>query len=118
MMSKIPKKQRKALYQAPLHIRQKLIHAHLSKELRKQYGKRNLGLRKGDEVKILRGDFKGKTGKVSDVDLKKLKIYVEGVKRKKTTGEDASVSFHPSNMMITNPVMDDPRRKKVIEKVK
>jgi len=37
MTSKKPSKQRKALYQAPLHKRQKLVAAHLSKELRKAF---------------------------------------------------------------------------------
>ena len=116
MKSKKPKKQRKALYKAPLHRKQKLIHAHLSKPLIKQYTKRSLGLRKGDEVKIVRGDFRGKTGKISRVDLKKLKIYIEGIKRKKTTGEDANVPFHPSNIIITNPNMDDKMRKRIIQR--
>jgi large subunit ribosomal protein L24 len=118
MNSKSPGKQRKALYNASLHKRQKLVHAHLTKELRKLYKKRNLGVRKGDDVKILRGDFKGKTGKVTKVALKDMLIYVDGMKRKKTTGEDVEVAFHPSNIMITNLSMDDARRKKIIQKVK
>lgn len=118
MSSKNPGKQRKALFNAPLHKRQKLIHAHLTKELRKQYKKRNLGLRKGDEVKILRGDFKGKNGKITKIDLKDVLVYVDGMKRKKTTGEDIEVAFQPSNIMITNLSMDDARRKKIIQRVK
>jgi len=118
MSTKNPGKQRKALFNAPLHKKQKLVHAHLTKELRKQYRKRNLGIRKGDEVKILRGDFKGKNGKVTRVALKDVSIYVDGMKRKKTTGEDVEVAFHPSNIMITNLSMDDAKRKKIIQKVK
>ncbi|MDD5416363.1 MAG: 50S ribosomal protein L24 [Candidatus Aenigmarchaeota archaeon] len=118
MKSTKPSKQRKAIYDAPLHKRQKLVHAHLTKELRKQYKKRNLGLRKGDEVKILRGDFRGKTGKVTKINLKDLQVFIEGIKRKKTTGEETEVPFQPSNLMIMNLSMDDARRKKVIEKVK
>jgi len=118
MKSKKPSKQRKLMHKAPLHKRQKFVHAHLSKELVKQYKKRSLGLRKGDEVKIVRGDFRGKTGKISKIDLKKSKIYIEGVNRKKTTGEDASVAFAPSNIIITNPTMDDSKRKAVIQRVK
>ncbi len=112
MKSKKPKKQRKALYQALLHKRQKLVSAHLVKELRKQFSKRSLPLRKGDEVKVLRGKFKKKTGKISKVDLRKLKVYIEGIKRKKVSGEETQIPFHPSNLIITNPVMDDAKRKK------
>ena len=118
MKSKRPGKQRKALAKAPLHRRQKLVHGHLAKNLLKQYKKRNLGLRTGDEVKIMRGDFKGKTGKISKINLKTMKVYIEGIKRKKATGEEASVPFHPSNIMITNVSMDDKMRKKIIEKVR
>ncbi|MBU3905329.1 MAG: 50S ribosomal protein L24 [Nanoarchaeota archaeon] len=118
MKSIRPSKQRKALAQAPLHKRQKLVHSHLAKNLIKQYKKRNLGLRKGDEVKVMRGDFKGKTGKISSINLKTLKIYIEGMKRKKATGDEGQVPFHPSNIMITNVNMDDKMRKKIIQKVK
>lgn len=118
MNSTKPKKQRKALAQAPLHKRQKLIHGHLGKNLKTQYKKRSLGLRKGDEVTIMRGDFKKQTGKVSRIDLKKLRVYVEGLKRKKATGEDVAVSFAPSNIMITNVNMDDKMRKQIVERVK
>ncbi len=118
MKSKKPKKQRKAVHKASLHRKQKLVHAHLVKPLIKQYRKRSLGLRTGDEVKVVRGDFKGKTGKISKIDIKKSKVYVEGIKRKKTTGEDANVPFNASNLVITNVNMDDKMRKKIIQRVK
>lgn len=116
MSSKKPSKQRKALYQAPLHKRHKLVSAHLSKELRKGMKKRSLPLRKGDEVLIMRGKFKGKTGKVSEVDLKKLRIFIEGIKRKKVSGEEVLVPFHPSKLLITEPVLEDARRKNIIDR--
>ena len=116
MKSKKPTKQRKALYQAPLHKKQKLIAAHLAKNLIKQWKTRSLGVRKGDEVKVVRGDFKGKIGKISEVNLKKIKIYVEGLKRKKVSGEESRVPIHPSNLIIINPVMEDPRRNKIISR--
>lgn len=116
MTSKKPSKQRKALYQAPLHKRQKLVSAHLAKALRKEMHRRSLPLRKGDEVLIMRGKFRGKTGKISNIDLKKLKVYIEGIKRKKVSGEETSFPIHPSNLLITTPVMEDPRRKKIIDR--
>jgi len=118
MKSKRPSKQRKALYQAPLHKRHKFLSAHLSKELRKQWNKRSLPIRNGDEVKIMRGKFSGTTGKISKVDLKKLKVYLENVKRKKVSGEEVFVPIHPSNLLLTNPIMDDPKRKIVIDRKK
>ena len=118
MKSKKPTKQRKALYQAPLHKKHKLLSAHLSKDLRKQFNKRSLPVRKGDEVKVMRGKFKGVTGKISRVDLKKLKVYVDNVKRKRVSGEEVHVPIYASNLMIINPILEDSRRKKVIERSK
>ncbi|HIQ50220.1 MAG TPA: 50S ribosomal protein L24 [Nanoarchaeota archaeon] len=114
--SKQPRKQRKALYEAPLHKRQKLMSAHLSKELREKFGRRSLPVRKGDEVKILRGEFKGRIGKVVKVDLKKLRVYIEGITRKKSTGEEVKVPIHPSNLMIIKADMSDKMRLKIIER--
>jgi len=118
MKSKKPRKQRKALYKAPLHKRHKLLSAHLSKDLIKKWKRRSLPVRKGDEVKIMRGKFKGTIGKISKVDLKRLKIYIENVKRRKVSGEEVHVSLHPSNLLILNPVMDDKKRLKVIDRGK
>ena len=58
-----PGKQRKYVYNAPMHIRRKLLTANLSEELRKKHNKRSIPLRKGDEVEIMRGEFKKKKGK-------------------------------------------------------
>ncbi|KAF5429131.1 large subunit ribosomal protein L24 [Candidatus Methanophagaceae archaeon] len=51
----------------------------LSDELQGKYEKRGFPLRKGDTVKVMRGDDKGTTGKVRTIDLKRGKITVEGV---------------------------------------
>src|SRR3989344_4214193 len=80
------RKQRKFLANAPLHVRQKLMSVHLSKDLRKQLGKRALSVRKGDEVKVVRGSKKGLKGKVADVDLNGLVVYLEGQLRTKVSG--------------------------------
>lgn len=116
--SKKPSKQRKFLYQAPLHIRHKFLSAHLSKELRKQWNRRSLFLRRGDEVKIMKGKFKGTKGKVSKIDLKELKVYIENVKRRKVSGEEVHVPIRSSNLLILNPVMKDSKRKKIVQRSK
>lgn len=118
MKSKKPSKQRKSFYHTPLHKRHKLLAAHLSKELRNQLRKRSLPIRKGDEVKVMRGKFKGTTGKISKIDLKRLKVYIENVKRKKVSGEEVHVPINPSKLLMINPNMDDPRRKKAVERGK
>ena len=112
--SKQPRKQRKYRYNAPLHIKQKFVSAHLSKELRKKYSKRNMNLRKGDSVKVARGQFKNKTGKVDEVSVKKTSVYVNGIEIVKKDGTKARYPIHPSNLIITEMSMDDKMRGKII----
>ncbi|MCD6402955.1 MAG: 50S ribosomal protein L24 [Candidatus Aenigmarchaeota archaeon] len=114
--SKQPRKQRKFLYNADLHLRRKLMSAHLSEELRKKYNRRSFPVRKGDEVEIMRGQFKGKKGKVAKVDVQKYKVYVEGVTRKKVDGTEVLVPIHPSNLKIISLNLDDDRRVKALER--
>lgn len=114
--SKKPRKQRKFLFTAPLHIRRKIMSAHLSKELREKYKTRSFPIRKGDEVEIMRGEFKKRTGKVARVDLKNYKVYVEGVTIKRTDGTERLKAIHPSNLRILKLALDDKKRLKALER--
>lgn len=113
--SKKPRKQRKYIFTAPLHIKQKLAHSHLSADLRKKYGKRSTSLRKGDKVKIMRGKFKKHEGKVESIWLKKLMVLVSGVEITKKDGTKKMSSLHPSNLIITELNLDDKLRQKALE---
>jgi large subunit ribosomal protein L24 len=114
--SRQPRKQRKYLANAPLHIKHRMLSANLSKELRKKYGKRSFPLRKGDEIKIMRGEFKKKTGKIDSVDLKNLKASVENIQRNKKDGTKIKIYFHPSNLQIKELNLEDRRRKEALER--
>jgi large subunit ribosomal protein L24 len=105
-----PRKQRKFIANAPLHVRHKFLSANLSKELRKKYAKRNLPLRKGDEVLIMRGAFKKKKAKLTSVDLKKTRVVLEGIQRTKKDGSKVNVFFNPSNLQIQVLNLDDKQR--------
>ena len=105
-----PRKQRKFVINAPLHVRHKFLSANLSKELRKKYAKRNLPLRKGDEVLIMRGAFKKKKAKLTSVDLKKTRVTLEGMQRAKKDGSKVNVFFHPSVLQIQVLNLDDKQR--------
>jgi large subunit ribosomal protein L24 len=113
-----PSVQRKILYNAPMHLRRKLLSARLSKELKEKYGVKNLPVRKGDTVKIMRGDYAGVEGKVSEVDTKKIRIYIENVTREKTSGSTVKVPIHPSKVMIVGLNLDDKWRVEALEKRK
>lgn len=112
-----PRKQRKYRYNAPLHVRHAFLSAHLAKELRKQMGKRSVPVRKGDEVLVMRGSFKGFRGTVDKVNLSKTKIYIEGIKVKKVDGTDVLRPIHPSNLLITRLNLEDRKRAKIFQKV-
>jgi large subunit ribosomal protein L24 len=114
--SKQPRKQRKYTANAPLHIKRKLLNVNLSKELRKKYSRRNIPVRKGDKVKIMRGKFKKKDGKIISINTKNSKIKIEGIMVKKQDGSKANVKIHPSNLQVIELNLDDKKRMKTISK--
>ena len=113
-----PRKQRRARREAPLHARQKLVHAHVSKDARERnrIERRSAAVREGDKVKIMRGKFRGHAGKVTEVDLKSLKVYVEGAVARKAKGQEVLVAIEPSNLCITEFDFSDKRRKAILER--
>lgn len=113
-----PSKQRLAQQAAPLHVRQRFMGAPLSKELKKEYGFGTLRLRKGDIVKIVRGDAKGLEGKVAKVDLTKGRIQIEGITQKKVDGSTVFVPIHPSKVEITKLDLTDKLRSATFERRK
>jgi large subunit ribosomal protein L24 len=110
------RKQRKYLAKAPAHARHKMVSAQLDKELREKYKRGSLPVRKGDKVKIMRGDMKGHSGEVTKVDLKKYKIYMQGLTAKKADGTDVEKPIHPSNVRITELYEDDKERRQTLMK--
>ncbi|NQU98363.1 50S ribosomal protein L24 [Candidatus Woesearchaeota archaeon] len=108
--SKQPRKQRKYVAKAPLHIKGKLLGVHLSKELKKKHGKRSIRLRVGDKVKLLRGSHKGEEQKVERINIKNQKVYLEKIEFTKKDGSKSTRPFHPSNMVITSLNTDDKKR--------
>ena len=112
--TKNPGKQRKMLFNAPTHIRHKMMAAPLSAELAASKGAKTLPVRKGDTVRIQRGDNKGFEGKVSRVDLKAYRIYMEGLTREKVDGTNIFLPVHPSKVEIRNLNLDDKYRKDTI----
>ena len=115
-MSKQPRKQRKALYNAPLHARRKRMSVNLSKDLREEHGRRSLPIKTGDKVQVVRGEFSDYEGKVEGVDSKKYKVIVERVNITKTDGSSVFLPLHPSNLMIIDADLKDDKRYKLIER--
>ena len=111
-----PGKQRKRLYQAPLNERYKRFSASLSSKLKESHGTNSVPVRNGDTVMIMRGDRKGSEGKVTQINRKNYRIFVEGATREKVDGTTTFIPIHPSKVMITRLNLDDKWRKKILER--
>ena len=90
------------LFQATLQTRSKQIGSALSKDLQKKYGKKSARVVEGDSVTILRGEFKGVDGKISNISTQKSSVAIDGVKKEKTKGDKFDVYIHTSNLVITS----------------
>ncbi len=112
MKSALARKQRKARSEAPMHERQHFVHAHISKELKGRLNikKRSIRVASGDSVKVIKGKYKGKTGKVVKVDLGRAFIYLDSIKVKNARGKEHNVPIRPNNVYITDLNMADKRR--------
>ena len=114
--SKKPNKQRKYRFNAPLHMRGEFLNVHLSKELRQKYGIRALRVRTGDKVRIMRGQFKKTEGKIEEVDMKNLKVYIVKVEHVKRDGSKARYPIQPSNLLLVELNTDDKERMNGLKK--
>ena len=94
----------------------KQICAPISKDLRKKYSRRSVRIMANDTVKVIRGEYKGLTGKVSKISLRSNSIAIEGNKKEKLKGEKIDVYIHSTNMIITSLNTSDKWRVKILEK--
>src|SRR3989344_5040255 len=114
--STIKRNQNKYRHNAPLHIKHKFLSVHFSKELRTKYKKRSFPVRKGDLVKVMSGQFKGKTGKINAVLLKRTRVYIDNIQRNKQDGSNPFIPLHPSNLQLLDIDLTDKNRIKALER--
>ncbi len=103
------------IYQATAVVKSRQLAGHLSKELRKKYTKRSIRIIEGDTIRVLRGEFRGVTGKVTKVSTQKNGVSIEGVKKEKLKGGNLDIFIHPSNLMITDLNTEDKWRQNKLE---
>jgi len=106
----------KKIYRAMNQTVSKQICATLSKDLRKKYPRRSARIMIDDTVKVIRGEYKGLTGKVAKISTESNSIAIEGNKKEKLKGEKIDVYIHSTNMVITSLNTDDKWRLKILEK--
>ena len=80
------RKTRKAHFTAPSSERRKIMSAPLASELKAQYGANAVPIRVNDEVRVTRGKFKDREGKVEQVYRKKWVIHIKNITRDKVNG--------------------------------
>ena len=114
------RKQRKARANAPLHKKRRMVSAHLDSALMKEYNVRSVAVRKGDTVRVIRGDkdFKASEAKVASVDLKNLKLIIENVTVPKADSTQKPKPVDPSNVLLTKLDLSDPWRKEKLDSLK
>jgi len=106
----------KKIYRAMNQTVSRQICATLSKDLRKKYPRRSARIMIDDTVKVMRGEYKGLTGKVAKISTESNSIAIEGNKKEKLKGEKVDVYIHSTNMVITSLNTDDKWRLKILEK--
>jgi len=98
------------LIHIPKHQRDKMVGAILEDSLRKQFGRKNLRVIKGDSVRVMRGEYKGVEGKVEKVHTERATFNIEGIQREKIRGGQVKVPIHSSNVMVIGLNLDDDYR--------
>jgi len=100
----------------PLYVRRKQMSAPLTPELFEEHKTRSMQVREGDTVTIMRGNFAGVEGKVTNVNYKNGRLTIDGVTREKADGTAIGVPVHPSKVVIKSLNLDDKRRKEIVER--
>jgi large subunit ribosomal protein L24 len=108
---KSPRRQRKQVLESPLHANRKKLKCRLDEFLQEDYGLRSLVVKKGDLVKVMRGQFRDTEGKVVRVDYKNTRIHIDSATVTKADGKETDAPIHPSNLMLVKLEIDDERRK-------
>lgn len=110
-----PRKKRAMMHAGSAHIRHKSLSAPLSTDLKEKYSVDHVSLRKGDKVKIMRGDFKGIEEKVAKTYSKTGQVTLDNVTREKLKGGTVQVKVQASKVMVTSLNLDDKLRRKELE---
>ncbi len=91
-----------------MHRKRTLTASHLAPALHdkaKGHLPRALPVRKGDTVRVMRGGFRGREGKVVSVDRVGGTVVIEGITIEKVDEKKVARPIHASNLMIVR--MDD-----------
>jgi large subunit ribosomal protein L24 len=94
----------------PKHVRDGMICSSLADNLREQYGRRSVRVIKGDNIRVMRGEYTGIEGKIEKVNTRRGTLAIEGVQREKVRGGNVKVQIHASNVQIIGLKLEDKLR--------
>ena len=103
------KKVRKQYFNASKDEKHKALSCKLSKELQQTHGVKRLPVRRGDEVRLINGSQVKREGKVTDVKLSEMRIYIDSYTNDKVNGQQVKIPVHPSNCVLIKLKMDKAR---------
>ena len=115
-VTKSPRKQRRRIHKSPLHTHKNMLKCRLDEFLREEYAMRSMVPKKGDLVRIMRGQFRDTEGKIVGVDYRSIRITVDSATTTKADGKEVQIPVHPSNVMLVKLELDDERRQLIERK--
>ncbi|NHJ22988.1 MAG: 50S ribosomal protein L24 [Candidatus Lokiarchaeota archaeon] len=118
IQSKQPRKQRKALFNFKNHNRSNLLSTRVADFVREEYGIKSLPIRVGDQVRVVKGEFKDFEGEVIEV-TNDLRVQIKEVTFDKADGTQFHPTVHISKIVITKLEKEkklDPWRAKIIDR--
>jgi ribosomal protein uL24 len=107
-----PRRQRKALYNAPTAERRVRMTVPLSRELRARFTRRSLPVRKGDTVRVLAGSFAGREERVAKVNRRSYTVTLDNVTLKTADEKMKPLSLGVGHLVITRLNLSDPWRRR------
>ena len=105
-----PSKQRKYRENAPGHVQDKLVSINVGQTIRDHIGSRSISPRNGDRVEVMRGDRKGASGIINQIDKQREKVYIQGIESAKNDGSKSQIPVHPSNLQVVALNLEHPER--------
>jgi large subunit ribosomal protein L24 len=104
-----PRYQRFFRFNAPMHVKQHFVHAHIDKALRSKLkiSARSVQISKGDTVKVMSGAKRGTSGKVTAVNMRTGRVAIDSLSRKNARGKESPRSVHVSSIYITELNLSD-----------
>ncbi|MCI4350631.1 MAG: 50S ribosomal protein L24 [Thermoplasmata archaeon] len=112
--SRLPRKQRLARFTAHTTLRRRLMSVPLSRDLRARYGRRQMPVRKGDTVRVLRGSYIGREERVARVDRRSYSVTLDNITVKTGEAKLKPLPLRTNSLLLVRLNLADPWRRRVL----